>query len=223
MPRAERVDVKDYYYHVLNRANARLTLFEKPREYGLFESALEEAREKYNMRVIAYCCMPNHFHLILQPQEDGDLSKFMYWFSMTLTLRWHALQRTTGSGHIFQGRYKSFLIQEDVHLLSVMRYVERNPLRAHLVKYVENWKYSSLYRRLKGTPKQKKILTDPEIILPRDYRKFIQEPISEDEINMIRNSISKNTPYGNSLWKDRMVDRFKLQATVRERGRPKGK
>jgi len=80
MPRAERVDAKDCYYHVLNRANARLTLFEQSKEYRLFESVLEEAKEKYSMRVIAYCCMPNHFHFIHQPQEDGDLSKFMYWF-----------------------------------------------------------------------------------------------------------------------------------------------
>ncbi|MGM5483151.1 MAG: transposase [Nanobdellota archaeon] len=223
MPRAERVDVKDCYYHVLNRANARLTLFEQPKEYRLFESVLEEAKEKYGMRVIAYCCMPNHFHFVLQPQEDGDLSKFMYWFSMTLTLRWHAIQKTTGSGHIFQGRYKSFLIQEDAHLLTVIRYVERNPLRARLVRSAENWKYSSLYRRLKGTSKQKKILTDPEIALPKNYRKFIQQPITEDEMNAIRRSINKNTPYGTDAWRDKMVVQFKLQATLRHKGRPKKK
>ena len=175
------------------------------------------------MRVIAYCCMPNHFHFVLQPKEDGELSRFMYWFSMTLTLRWHALQRTTGSGHIFQGRYKSFLIQKDKHLLTVIRYVERNPLRAHLVKSVENWKYSSLYRRLKGTPKQKKILSKPGIVLPKEYRKFIQQPITEDEMNAIRRSINKNTPYGTDAWRGKMVVQFKLQATMRQRGRPKKK
>lgn len=86
MPSALRVDVSGYHYHVINRASARLTLFETKDDYGVFESVLVEAIEKYEIGLIAYCCMPNHFHLILKPKKDGDLSKFMYWFTMTLTL-----------------------------------------------------------------------------------------------------------------------------------------
>lgn len=156
MPRSPRIDIADHYYHVLNRAGARLTIFESKDDYGIFKSVLTEAVEKYSMRLIAYCCMPNHFHLILKPVSDGDLSKFMYWFSMTLTLRWHAIKNTTGSGHIFQGRYKSFLAQDDYHLLTLIRYVERNPLRAKLVKICDEWKYSSLHRRLHGTEEQRR-------------------------------------------------------------------
>ncbi|MEX0925019.1 MAG: transposase [Candidatus Paceibacterota bacterium] len=221
MPRSPRVDVKDYYYHVINRASARLTLFESKKDYSLFEAVLTEAVKKFDMRVIAYCCMPNHFHLLLQPKNDGDLSMFMYWFTMTFTSRWHAIKHTTGSGHIFQGRFKSFLVQNDPHLLTVIRYIERNPLRAGLVKKSERWRYSSLYRRLFGTPKQKKVITEPEVQLPADYLSFVNEPLSESELQAVRRCTKKCMPYGSNPWRDRMVDRFRLQATLREKGRPR--
>ncbi|NCS31871.1 hypothetical protein CO026_00655 [Candidatus Kaiserbacteria bacterium CG_4_9_14_0_2_um_filter_41_32] len=221
MPRAQRVDIADHYYHVINRASARLTLFESKDDYGIFESVLVEAVEKYDMGLVAYCCMPNHFHFVLKPKNDGDLSKFMYWFSMTLTLRWHAIKKTTGSGHIFQGRYKSFLIQDDEHLLTVIRYVERNPLRAKLVNDVCEWKYSSLYRRVYGSEKQKKLLTKAGTTLPKDYISFMQIPLTPAELESARNSVNKGVPYGKEEWRDTMVDRFKLQATMRGKGRPK--
>ncbi|MFT7644965.1 MAG: putative transposase [Candidatus Paceibacteria bacterium] len=221
MPRAQRVDIADYNYHIINRASARLTLFESKDDYGVFESVLVEAVEKYDMRLIAYCCMPNHFHLILKPRNDGDLSKFMYWFSMTLTLRWHAIKKTLGSGHIFQGRYKSFLVQDDDHLLTVIRYVERNPLRAKLVNGVDEWKYSSLYRRVHGSVKQKKLLTTPDTALPEDYMSFVQTPLTSSELESVQNSVNKGVPQGKETWRDTMVDRFKLQATMRGKGRPK--
>lgn len=142
MPRLPRVDIGDMYYHVINRASARLTLFSNKKEYGLFESVLTEAQKKFNMRIISYSCMPNHFHMVLNPRNDGGISKFMYWFTLTLTARWHSIHKTTGSGHIFQGRYKSFII-EPSQLLKVVRYVERNALRAGLVQRAEDWKYSS--------------------------------------------------------------------------------
>ncbi|MEX0931045.1 MAG: transposase, partial [Candidatus Paceibacterota bacterium] len=195
--------------------------FETKDDYEVFESVLVEAVEKYEMGLIAYCCMPNHFHLILKPKNDGDLSIFMYWFSMTLTLRWHAIKKTIGSGHIFQGRYKSFIIQDDEHLLTVMRYVERNPLRAKLVSDVSEWKYSSLYRRLKSGKKQKTILTTEDIVILKDYLQFLQTPLTLVEIESARNSVKKGVPYGKEEWRDAMVDRFKLQATMREKGRPK--
>lgn len=221
MPRAARVDIKNQYYHVINRASARLVLFNTKKDYGLFEAVLVEAKNKYKIDILAYCCMPNHFHMILSPREDGELSKFMYWFTMTLTQRWHAAQGTTGSGHIFQGRYKSFIIQKDAHLLSVIRYVERNPLRAKLVEVLKDWEYSSFYRRVFASPKQKSIITDPPIELPKNYIAFVTKALVATEIESIRGALNRGTPYGTESWRERMVDRFNLQATVRERGRPK--
>lgn len=99
--------------------------------------------------------------------------------------------------------------------------MERNPLRAKLVKDVYDWKYSSLYRRINGSEKQKKLLTEVGITLPADYRQFVQTPLTSTELKSTRNSVNKGVPQGSESWRDAMVDRFKLQATMREKGRPK--
>src|SRR3990170_2335011 len=150
MPRIHRIDIRDTVYHVINRSNARIQIFNTDEDYYLFERVLEEANERFNMRILSYCVMPNHWHLVLYPRQDGDLRKFMGWLSMTHTQRWHSSHKTTGSGHLYQGRYKSFLVKTSEYLIQLFRYVERNPLRAKLVKNAEDWKWSSLRRREQG-------------------------------------------------------------------------
>src|SRR5262249_8247 len=103
------------------------------------------------IRLLAYCVMPNHWHLVLWPHHDGDLSEFLRWLTVTHTQRWHAHHHTAGTGPLYQGRFKSFPIQADESLLSVCRYVERNPLRAGLVRQAETWRWGSLWHRVKGS------------------------------------------------------------------------
>jgi hypothetical protein len=110
------------------------------------------------MRLLAYCIMPNHWHLVLYPRKDGDLSKFVNWLTLTHTQRRHAAHRTIGHGHLYQGRYKSFLCEKDAHFLQFVRYVERNPLRANLVRRASDWRWGSLWRRTHGTPKHQALL-----------------------------------------------------------------
>jgi putative transposase len=105
-------------YHILNRANARLTIFEDEDDFIAFERVLAEAVTRHAMRLLAYCVMPDHFHLLLWPRGDGDLSRFMQWLTLTHTQRWHAHHRTAGSGHLYQGRFKSFPVQSDDHFLT---------------------------------------------------------------------------------------------------------
>jgi putative transposase len=164
MPRTTRIDVGDIVYHAINRANARMKIFDTEEDYLLFEKVLEEAKEKFGMRILAYCIMPNHWHLILYPKKDGDLQKFIGWVSMTHTQRWHSHHKTAGSGHLYQGRYKSFIVETDRYLLQLFRYVERNALRAKLVKRAEEWKWSSLYRREKRSAEKKKLLNEWPIV-----------------------------------------------------------
>src|SRR3989344_9619062 len=123
MPRVERVDVGDQIYHVINRANARVKIFDNNQDYKDFENILEEAVKKFNMRLLAYCIMPNHWHLVIYPISDGDLSRFMGWLTNTHTRRWHTKKGTIGQGHLYQGRYKSFICQNDFHFLALVRYV----------------------------------------------------------------------------------------------------
>ena len=219
MPRAPRIDVGNEIYHVINRANARLPIFFKEEDYILFETILEEAKEKHDMRILAYHLMPNHFHLVLQPYSDGDLQKFMQWVTLTHTQRWHTQNKTVGTGHLYQGRYKSFLIQGDKHLLGVVRYVERNGLRANLVKKAQNWAFASLTRRISGNKEKMKLLSAWPISIPKDYLAFVNQSINEDEENSIRYSMNRGKPYGSDLWSDVMISKYKLESTIRKRGR----
>jgi len=218
MGRVPRVDVGDEIYHVINRANARLQIFFKEEDYKLFEAILSDGVEKYDMRIVAYCIMPNHFHLVVHPKKDGDLQRFMQWLTLTHTQRWHVQNKTIGTGHLYQGRYKSFLIQKDAHLLTVMRYVERNPLRANLVKKLANWKYSSFYKRHIDT---KSMLSSPPINVPKDYTELVQIPLTPGELEATRYSVNKGKPFGSVQWAEGMIKTYKLAITTRERGRPK--
>src|SRR5437660_9985502 len=94
--------------------------------------------------------MPNHWHVVLWPQKDGQLSEFMRLLTVTHTQRWHAHYHTSGTGPLYQGRFKAFPVQEDDHLVTVCRYVERNALRANLLLRAEGWPWSSLARRVEG-------------------------------------------------------------------------
>jgi putative transposase len=221
MARIQRIDVGDEVYHVINRANARVRIFDNDGDYKQFELILEEAVEKFDMRLLAYCVMPNHFHLVLYPRNDGDLSKFMSWLTNTHTRRWHTTKNTIGHGHLYQGRYKSFLCQKDSHLIVLLRYVERNAKRAKLVKKAEDWKYSSVWRRKYGNHNQKKLLTSWPIDIPKNYLTYLNEPQSDDELDSIRKSISKNIPFGGNIWLGKMIDKYKIGQTLRGVGRPK--
>lgn len=220
MARKPRIDIGDYPYHVLNRANARLPIFFKEDDYKMFESILEEACEEYEMRLLAYCLMPNHFHLVLYPRKDGDLQKFMQWLTLTHTQQWHAKNNTTGTGHLYQGRYKSLLVQEDTHLLGLIRYVERNPLRAKLVTDLHNWRFSSYWRRLHGTSEQRKLLATWPIEAPRDYDSFVHEAITIEDLESIRGMVQNEQVYGSSRWSASMRKSIGFPEK-RSRGRPK--
>src|SRR5687768_7448118 len=113
-------------YHVLNRANARRRLFASDADYAAFIAVLVEALRRWpGVRLLACCVMPNHWHLVVQPSADGEVSSFMRWLTQTHTQRWRHAKRTVGYGARYQGRYKAFVVEEDRHLLILCRYVER--------------------------------------------------------------------------------------------------
>lgn len=210
-----------YVYHVLNRANARVQIFDNDEDYRLFEKVLEEAAERENVEVLAYCIMPNHWHIVLAPKNDGDLTEFMKWLSNTHTKRWHALKKTTGQGHLYQGRYKSFVCQEDAHFLALARYVERNAKKANLVRRAEDWKWSSVWRRERGTRKQKKLLARWPVSMPRNYLTWLNEPQSPEEEEALEKSIERDRPYGEDTWVTKLAQKLGLESTLRPRGRPR--
>lgn len=221
MPRVARVDVGGEIYHVINRANGRLQIFDSDADYRLFEQLLLETKEITDIRVLSYELMPNHWHLVLNPRNDGDLSLFMHKLSNAHTRKVHALTDTNGSGHLYQGRYKSFLIDSDNYLLAVIKYVERNAVRAKLVHRAEEWRWGSAWLRINGTNEQKMLLDELPIDLPNAYVKWINTIDKEEDLKTIRNSVNKSVPYGRDTWIDAMVSKHHLESTLRTPGRPK--
>jgi len=221
MARPLRVDIGDLVYHAINRSNGRHIIFEKEAQYRDFEYLLNEMKEEYGMRILAYVLMPNHWHLLLYPKHDGDLSKSMSWLGTAHTRRYHSQTGTIGGGHLYQGRYKSFLVEDDAHLLTVLKYIERNPVRANLAKHPEDWHWGSAYRRLLGTDKERSLLADPPTPLPHNYREWINSPEPSEQLGIIRRSITKGVPFGGETWCEKMIEHYKLTQTLRGPGRPK--
>jgi putative transposase len=150
MARARRVTLANHVYHVMNRAAKRTVLFSNASDYLEFERTLESALARFPMRILAYCAMPNHFHLLLWPRGDGDVSRFVKWLTSTHARRWNDIHGTTGCGAVYQGRFKCVWVENDEHLLRTWRYIERNPLNADLVARAEDWRWCSLWRRIRG-------------------------------------------------------------------------
>ena len=222
MPRRPRLADGDLAYHVLNRRVGRLPLFEKPADYATFEKILAEAHAQTRIRIAAYCLMPNHWHLLLWPRHDGELSEILRWITVTHTQRWHVHHDTAGTGPVYQGRFKSFPIQSDEHFLTVARYVERNALRAKLVKHAENWRWSSLWRRDQEDAKLAAWLSAWPVERPRDWISRINRPDIALELESLRLSVQRGRPFGEEAWVRRMAKRFGMESTLRPRGRPKG-
>ncbi|MBN1911536.1 MAG: transposase, partial [Pirellulales bacterium] len=194
MPRRLRVASGGFAYHVLNRVVGRARIFRKERDFEAFEEVIAQAKERVPMRVLAWCVMPNHWHFVLWPRGDNDLSEFMRWLTVTHTQRWHAAHHTSGTGPLYQGRFKSFPIQEDDHLLSVLRYVERNPLRANLVDRADEWRWSSLWHR--ADRNRAGLLDDGPVALPRRWRQHVESPQTEAELDALRCSVIRGVPFG---------------------------
>ncbi len=209
-----------FIYHALNRANARVAIFGDEGDYDAFLRVLTEALERYPTRLMAYCIMPNHFHLVLRPEADGELSRFMRWLTMTHTQRWHAQRRSAGSGHLYQGRFKSFPVQGDEHFVTLCRYVERNALRAGLTARAEGWRWCSLAQRLARSSGGPPLESWP-IRRPSGWVERVNRPMSEAEEDSLRKSLQRGQPYGTADWQAQTAARLGLQSTFRPRGRPK--
>ncbi len=208
-------------YHVLNRANARLAIFGDDGDYDAFDRVLAEAVARHDMRLLAYCLMPNHFHLVVWPEGDGDLSRFMRWLTMTHTQRWHAYRRSAGSGHLYQGRFKSFPVQDDGHLFTVCRYVERNALRAGLVSRAEDWRWGSLRRQVADGPTPGPPLTPWPIDRPEGWADRVNDPLTPAEEEALRRAVRRGQPFGSEGWRETTASRLGLASTLRPQGRPR--
>jgi putative transposase len=200
MARKLRMTPGGLVYHVINRGVRRMKLFETEKDYHAFEKVLEEVWELFPMRICSYSIMPNHWHMILWPRDDQDLSKFMHRLTVTHAARWQLQRQTVGEGHVYQGRFKAFPIGES-HIYRVLRYVEQNALRANLVSRAEEWRWSSLWRRTFGTDNQKQILHSWPVPQPDNWLQDVQNPLTKTEYDVLKTCVENNVPYGDEIWK----------------------
>jgi putative transposase len=210
-------------YHVLNRANGRQPLFRKEADYAAFERVVEEAQMREPLRILAYCVLPNHWHWVVWPEPGADrqVSEFFRWLTVTHTQRWHAHYHTSGTGHLYQGRFKAFPVETDEHLYTVLRYVERNPVRADLVARAEDWRWSSVGRYYHGDDASRGLLCEWPIPRPRDWRARLNRPETQGELEALRRALQRGQPFGSETWCEQIVRQLGLESTIRSRGRPR--
>jgi putative transposase len=220
MPRTARIAPGSWAYHAMNRGCGRCTLFDTAKDFAAFERVIDYALERHRTRILAYCVMPNHWHFVLWPEADGELTGFLRSLTHTHTQRWHAFRHTAGTGHLYQGRFKSFPIQEDGHLLDVLRYVERNPLRANLVERAEQWQWSSLWRRERGSEKERSVLSEWPVPRPGDWVEQVNRAETPAELEALRRSVRRGSPFGEATWVVETARALRLERTLRPPGRP---
>ena len=198
MPRAARATPGGFVYHVMNRASGFQSLFESSTCYREFLEILRDSAAFVNMRILAHCVMPNHWHLLLWPRGDDDVPRFVHRLTAQHGKRWRSSHGSTGRGTLYQGRYRCFVVRDDRHLLIVTRYIERNPVRAGLVVRARDWPWSSAAAH---SPQGARVLLPVELTalpleLPANWDDFVDDPQSSDELARVRHSIRSNAPFG---------------------------
>jgi putative transposase len=219
MPRIARGLVDNQIYHIINRGNRRESVFHDKFDYERFLKLLLDSKEKYKIKIYAYCLMPNHFHLVIYTKYAESLSKTMHRISSSYVRYYNKKYKI--SGHLWQGRYKSFIVEKDSYLLVLLKYVEANPKRANIVECCEDYKYSSANNRINNI--FDKLISNIPIDLPNDWSKYINDKEDKTDIDYIRNSIERQSPLGDELWQLNMVKKHGLESTLNPIGRPRRK
>ena len=219
MPRALRAITANECYHIINRGNQKARVFHCAADFAEFLSYIREAQERVELPLLAACLMPNHVHLVVRPRQDGDLASWVSWLFTTHVRRHHRKYGTTG--RLWQGRYKSCLIQQDHHLLTVLRYVERNALAGTLVARAEDWRWGSLnWRRSSDAPID---LAPAPIDLPKWWTEFVNQPMTSAELQAVRESVYRQRPFGAPDWVESAAHENGMEQSLAPIGRPRRK
>ncbi len=217
MPRIPRGDQSGEVQHIINRGNARMAVFHDDEDYQKFIDLLQKGRERNAIELMAFCLMPNHYHLALRSKKPGSMSRFMQWLH-TSYVRYHH-QKYQSSGHLWQGRYKNFLVQSEGYLWVLIKYIEANPLRAGLVDRAQAWPYSSLVHRIR--PAGEPMLARLPIALPVHWVDEVNTPMKSSQLDSLRQSVNRQAPFGQADWCVQQAAQNGLESTLRPRGRPK--
>jgi putative transposase len=187
----------------MNRGVRRMCLFEDRHDYFTLVKCALEALEIVPVDLFAFCLMPNHFHMIVRPHEDPDLTHFMGLMTMRHSKRWHHRRRSVGCGAVYQGRFRAFPIESERYFYTACRYVEANPLRAQLVPRAEDWRWSSLHQRVKNCDILP--LTQWPILRPEAWTETVNAVQKDSDLRQLRHSARFSAPFGDTEWASRVA------------------
>lgn len=194
---------------MLNRGNNRQTVFQEERDFHSFIRAIKESKSVHPLKLYAFSLMSNHFHLVLRPPDMDSMSRFMHRAQRQATLDHH--RRYDATGHLWQGRYKGFPVQDDSHFLTVIRYVLQNPVRAGIASRPRDYRWNSL--------------SHPELVdswpleRPADFDNWLAEPLNEDQLRALRHSTNRQFPFGSTNWMTKTATQLGINLGARP-GRP---
>lgn len=223
MGRAKRVMPAGMVFHLLNRAHESGRLFGHDGDYKAFEGLLEESlvwcrdRGGCPIRLYAYCLMPNHWHLLASSETDQGLVVFIQRLTAAHVRRWRKFHGSSGRGVLYQGRFRSFPVQEDGHFATVASYIEANARRSNLVDKAEDWKWGSLSKRLH---RRDSWLSSWPIPRPPHWVEQVNAHLKPGQIEVLRTSIQRGRPYGVANWCDDVAQDVSLESTLKRKGRP---
>jgi putative transposase len=212
-------------YHAMNRGNNRDRVFFDDGDFRAWLRALSQTQLRYPFDLFGYALMSNHFHLLLRPQAGQSISRILQSLTVAHTWRYHRRHRSVG--HVWQGRFKSPVIQDDEHLLTVLRYVEADPLRAGMVTDLKDYPWTSYAAHglgqaaalLSETPAWSRLgATEPA--RQASWQRWVHEPLTERELGALRRSVTSERPLGSESWAKRVDQQLGLALAPKPRGRP---
>ena len=221
MGRPPRNSQGGYVYHIIGRGLKLKPIFRSLEDYEDFDTVLVQTVERFEPRLLAYCVLPKHWHLVLIPRKDGDLSKLMAWLTTTHSARWHTKPRRAGTGGLYERRFRAFPVQDNLQLLDVICFVESHPVRTGLVEFVQDWQWSSVWRRDKEKNSSSPMISIPPVPLPLDWREQLEVEMQTETLERIKHCIQRSCPYGEARWVQKTAIRLGLESTLRPRGRPR--
>lgn len=217
MPRPRRIVPANYVFHVLNRGCDRRAIFTHPKHYANFVSLMATAAGRCGVRILAYCLMPNHWHLLLWPTSDGAITAFIHWLC-TCHVSQMARERGAGAGHLYQGRFRCFVVETADYYYRAAVYVEDNARRAGLAARAEDWRWSSASERAPGA--ERWLVVPGPLALPDDCLTIVNRGASADDLDRLRGCSVTDRPYGSHGWATLTADRLGLGQRLRPCGRP---
>jgi putative transposase len=198
-----------------------MEMFRRKGDFLAFERVMVEAHERVPLRILSWCLMSTHWHFVVWPRTDTEVTEFFRWLTHTHAMRWRVAHRTVEYGHLYQGRFKSFPVEEEGHMLSMCRYVERNALSAGLVKRAEDWRWSSLWARKEGSAEMRGLMAEWPVARPSNWLGLVNRVMTEKELEKVRVSMERGRPYGSEGWVRAAVGELGMEHTVRGEGRPR--